>query len=242
MSNLKVDENDRAVWYGVEDLRVRKRVQDRLAQRARRKRLSEASNDSTKAVIVSPRQRRSLKNETSAKQEHQEGDAPGLLKLPERQVPNIEAVSVRGTNHRTILIRPHPGNPPPYECTNQPTVDMTTKVIMALHANGVLLGLCCRNFEIATSPVQPLNSAAPAILHPSPLQCAVPHFDWIDRFPFPKFRDNAILLADSVDLADFVSDFYAGNSFALREEWWSWDPGAWLVDPGFLAKWGFLFK
>ena len=54
-------------------------------------------------------------------------------------------------------------------------------------------------------------------------------------------RDNMILLAGSVDLADFLLDFFTKKSFELRDEGWSWDPSSWLIDPEFHAKWGFLF-
>ena len=113
---------------------------------------------------------------------------------------------------------------------------------MALHCNGLILGLCCSGVKIITSRAQPFTSNVPAILHPSPLQCAVSHFEWIDRFPFPRMRDNMILLAGLVDLAEFFSDFFTIKSFTLIEEGRSWDPSAWLIAPEFRAKWGFLFN
>ena len=113
---------------------------------------------------------------------------------------------------------------------------------MALQCNGLILGLRCNKIEVLVFPAQLPTSHAPATLHPSPLQIAVPHFNWIDRFPCPRFRDNAILLAGSVDLVDFISDFYTKKSFSLREDGYPWDPCAWLVDPDFFAKWGFLFN
>ncbi len=208
--------------------------------------MSGVSNDGAKAVVSSSRKGSSLVKGASVDGEHPAFTVTSLPKLAKlskcQESQALTTASDRATNHGKQLIRPPAGNPPLLRCKSQPMLDPLTKVIMALNRNGLILDLCCNGFKIITSLAQPPSSNTPAVLHPSALQCAVPHFEWIDRFPFPRFRDNAILMADSVDLVDFVSDFYTMKSFSIKEEGCSWDPNAWLVDPGFHAKWRLLFK
>ncbi|KAK4940270.1 hypothetical protein LTR10_019590 [Elasticomyces elasticus] len=91
------------------------------------------------------------------------------------------------------------------------------------------------------SPVEFL--ALPDPLRPSPLQLAVAHPRWIDRFPFPRFRDNMILLIGLVDLDQFIGDMFGMASLILRPETQraTWDPAAWIIGNNFASKWGYLF-
>ncbi len=83
----------------------------------------------------------------------------------------------------------------------------------------------------------------PAPLQPSALQLAVKHRNWIDRFPFPRLRDNMILLADRIDLDSFVYDLFNLPSLTLRSggEKCTWNPTSWRMEREFAGKWGHLF-
>lgn len=111
-------------------------------------------------------------------------------------------------------------------------------ILTALEGNGTLLGMLC-GLDLVRSGRQP--PTVPAVLQPSPLQLTMPHQGWIDRFPFPRFRDNLILLADRVNLEELFLDFFRSNSFYIKAGAPPWDPTAWRVDLEFKAKWGYLF-
>ena len=81
----------------------------------------------------------------------------------------------------------------------------------------------------------------PEFLRPTPLQLAMVHRRWIDRFPFPRLRDNMILLSALVDLDLFVRDLFNMVSLTLRPDRATWDPKAWTIGPEFSLKWGYLF-
>lgn len=81
----------------------------------------------------------------------------------------------------------------------------------------------------------------PENLQPTPLQLTVPHPVWIDRLPFPRMRDNVILLADNIDMAQFYEDLTLNESFEVKEDLPPHDPAAYRMVPQFKERWGYLF-
>ena len=68
------------------------------------------------------------------------------------------------------------------------------------------------------------------------------HIPWIDRFPFPAMRNNAITLScDGFDEEDFFRDIFTQESFDIKPGFHSWDPAAWVMVETFRRKWGYLF-
>ncbi|OAP60783.1 hypothetical protein AYL99_05785 [Fonsecaea erecta] len=87
----------------------------------------------------------------------------------------------------------------------------------------------------------PAGPNIPVSLRPTALQLTVNHPSWIDRFPFPKMRDNMITLMSIIDEEEFVADLFTLTSFTLESGAPSWDPRAWKIGKEFSAKWGYLF-
>lgn len=112
-------------------------------------------------------------------------------------------------------------------------------VLLALRENGHQLGLYCWGVKVITSRHQSVT--VPEILRPTPLQLTTPHFDWIDKWPFPRMRDNMILLAGTIDLEELYKDLFTRDSFRIEEGAPTWDPTAWKIDADFDARWGYLF-
>lgn len=103
-------------------------------------------------------------------------------------------------------------------------------------------GTGCPDSEVkAKSPAEYLE--LPEYLRPTPLQMAMPHVRWIDTFPFPRLRDNMILLDGLIDLDEFVRDLWTMASLILRPQTQraTWDPASWTMGPEFSSKWGYLF-
>lgn len=113
--------------------------------------------------------------------------------------------------------------------------------IIALGINGNLLGIHCSSTRVAKSSLPPADALIPPSLYPTPLQLSTPHCDWIDRFPFPRMRDNLIILADVVDTKELLFDFFTMRSFTVDDPGPAWNCAAWRVSPEWNQKWGYLF-
>ncbi|KAJ9131073.1 hypothetical protein NKR23_g11898 [Pleurostoma richardsiae] len=105
------------------------------------------------------------------------------------------------------------------------------------------LGLSHPPIAAGTLPSCPDN------LRPTPLQLTVPHHPWIDLFPIPRMRDNLLLATADPGLFDedgLCSDVMEAGGTGWPEEpalivWGEpWDPRGWEATTAFLRKWGWL--
>ena len=120
-----------------------------------------------------------------------------------------------------------------YELSFPPTV------YGALYINGQILGLSCS--IVIASKSRPVSDSVPGPLRPTPTQLSTVHYQSIDRFPFPKFRDNMISMSQVVDEEEFTRDIFTLPSFVIKAGGVSWDPRCWKIEKVFAEKWGFLF-
>lgn len=126
---------------------------------------------------------------------------------------------------------------PPSPCDQQHLKAPRIDFMVALGVCGSLLGLVCGHVMLRSSRQPP---SVPDILHPTPLQLTTPHYSWIDRLPFPRMRDNLILLAHTINIEELFKDFFDTETFTVKEGGLPWDPTAWRMSPEFRAKWGYL--
>lgn len=111
-------------------------------------------------------------------------------------------------------------------------------LLAAMKVCGDILDIiCCMRFETCARQ----HPNIPEMLQPSPLQLAVAHYGWIDKLPFPRLRDNLILLAQNIDLQDLFEDIFTTDAFIIPRENPPWDPAGWSMCPKFHMKWGYLF-
>ncbi|KAH8647577.1 hypothetical protein BGZ60DRAFT_423649 [Tricladium varicosporioides] len=208
---------DEDQWYGVVDPKQRKKIQDRLAQRARRKRLAASAKYPKSTAIlekVVPYATPPVTSSDSSTSDSPPSDVPGYQQSP----PNFSTI--------------------PSATSFQVTPSHT--VYSALFHNGVLLGLPCSTASISRS--LPPASHIPPSLWPSKLQLETVHYQWIDRFPLPRLRDRMIELSDEFSTEDFLADMFSTTeSFSLEAGKESWDESAWSIGDRFRSKWGFLF-
>jgi hypothetical protein len=95
-----------------------------------------------------------------------------------------------------------------------------------------------------------LPEAIPRDLQPTFLQITTQHEAWIDAIPFPRLRDNLILLAGKYNSTDLRLDLgqrlYEGYDDTYRRGFlvWGqpWSMQGWEVSDGFIQKWGFLLE
>ncbi|KAF2636921.1 hypothetical protein P280DRAFT_459300 [Massarina eburnea CBS 473.64] len=208
-------------WRNVEDTKKRKQIQDRLAQRARRKLYLCLSSH---ASIFRPTQQtacRQRKNCISSSS-HEDSSCP----IPPKATIGdcLSLAPSKPQSFYTPLI-------------NQPNFPLTLGG--AIWINGQVLGLSCGTVVPAKS--KPPRPDVPLSLQPTELQLMTIHTIWIDRLPFPKMRDSMISLSGVVDDEEVLGDLWLMPSFEIVPGRPPWDPEAWKILKPFAEKWGFLF-
>ncbi|KAH7249621.1 hypothetical protein MRS44_007087 [Fusarium solani] len=259
-------------WTGVTNQTQRKKLQNRLSQRAYRRRKKQQASQSSPSCLTVHHPSSDISNSGNEIQVQQ----VTLTRLPEkaRYDTNDKIAALfegcalltcpRRINQITGLIRqayedyslqaPRPAYLP---------VLIRLNVLNALARNAISMGFppegLCRHEAISpysthgpqlSNNPQPATSCPPA-LQPTFLQAMVVHHPWIDLLPFPRLRDNMLMymeagLVDDDQLCEdllVVDDPRGLDSKPSLIVWGgSWDPRAWEANPAFLRKWGFLLR
>ncbi|KAK0648735.1 hypothetical protein B0T16DRAFT_456195 [Cercophora newfieldiana] len=248
-------------WVGVTETDQRRRLQNRLAQRARRAKKKAQEKDLASSSSASATGQLSLENRDNttnlpslvssldwvpppelalSEPTILQGGAlfdGALLSLPNLFPPEWDNIN---NHHYPICTRDSPdsgidqNSPRPQPNTSIPTT-ITLKrmhVSAALWRNADALGITC-------GPPSALTTATtlPA-LRPTPLQATVVHLPIIDCLPFATMRDRILSAAAVVDLDALNRDL-----FDMGFTCWGrrpWDPRGWEISKGFVEKWWWL--
>ncbi|KAJ5279511.1 Protein of unknown function DUF3425 [Penicillium angulare] len=229
-------------WTGTIDRTERRKLQNRLSQRAyrSRKKLDQQLNDwpslDKQSAVIIPQRPSNHDDEFTCSR------APsGIFDLMhrfesmalsnyERNSPNVDhLISVSRFNIQRAII------------DNTRAMGMTMKSLQPDDAISI--------FNLSQpNLMNPIPEAAiPPSLRPTMRQREIPHHPWLDFFPFPNLRDNLISAQDEIDDDDLCHDLMAfwdtRNTGATLLVWGpSWEPTSWEVTPAFLEKWGFLLR
>ncbi|EPE29988.1 hypothetical protein GLAREA_01148 [Glarea lozoyensis ATCC 20868] len=94
------------------------------------------------------------------------------------------------------------------------------------------------------------TAMCPKSLIPTASQTSAHHHPWVDVLPWPELRDKILLLSAN-ELIDEDELWYDMVEFDTKKSYdnaslivWGnpWDPRGWEVSTGFLRKWGWLIK
>ncbi|KAJ0419889.1 hypothetical protein BJY00DRAFT_313592 [Aspergillus carlsbadensis] len=213
-------------WTGLVDARARRKRQNRLNQRAHRRRKEQAH------LFNRPAQSDSGRPAQAGVQLYFPLSVDHLLTL-------VQFNTYRGllTNARILSL------PTIYSC-GDPTLPVATSCASQFEP-------IIPSVDTHTIPGKSL--ALPPQLLPTPLQLSTPHEPWIDIFPLPTLRDNLLRLRRTFDSCD-LSDDILGALFIDQDldtskdkerngliVWGDpWDVDSWELMEGFVEKWGYL--
>lgn len=228
-------------WRGKNDPTERRRIQNRINQRAFRQRQREGSDKKQ----YKPR------NSSSPQYDDDEVDSPSL----EDEEPELYPAESRHTSTPV---------------TSQPSglVDSSGRVwdelaqlinrnlMAAAFTNAQRLGIDPNALRNTTSSLTPRPPAGgtPATLQPLPPQLQVPHDPFIDIIPHPRLRYNVLraIAARQVDATVFSRDLRASGAMENVQGQWQrgglvvWNSPeqlqSWELSAAFVLKWSFLLQ
>ncbi|KAJ5216624.1 uncharacterized protein N7498_003031 [Penicillium cinerascens] len=240
-------------WAGLTDPAERRRRQNRINQRAHRRRLRQANKDvHPKSVVASPST--AVVRSGNSSLEGVSESSPAEIKGNGCLQPGF----VRMLFHRfaeTAYQRYMLGDP-----TSDHLLTLTrVNVFRACGNNLKSIGFnmddmtddAISPFSLASSPEELLsidNTQMPLSLRPTKIQRTVPHHPWLDFFPLPKMRDNLIEAGDDWDDEQLCHDIMGfwdsptdGQAGLLV---WGepWDVKNWELTEAFLKKWQWVVR
>ncbi|KAM0248850.1 hypothetical protein ACHAQJ_009282 [Trichoderma viride] len=244
-------------WSKVANGEDRKRIQNRLSQRARRAHLkakrSTPKTESTTANAASPSESPSgTTASSSSKSSFVDDNVVGSLFPPadedntayslpaiseldtDEEIsadPSPTEISTTALHYSTPLLR----TPPPY-LDSSFIVLASTNTVSAYTSNAVLLQISCATTHPRTFDV--LHSPTPTSLEPTLLQKTIPHPPFVDIIPFPGVRNRLIRSLDVIDLAKLSQDLVQ-DAFRVWGQA-AWDGTGWEVSETFARRWWFL--
>ncbi|OHE92576.1 hypothetical protein CORC01_12155 [Colletotrichum orchidophilum] len=257
-------------WTGVTSTTERRKLQNRLNQRARRRRAQkkvgkhfpsdigpapEVDSDPSKSLVKKESRSPTTENTQTALAAITTGKNEGtanICLLGRQGTPAMLEKFAEEAYADYMLGRP---------CTDYLTTLVRVNVFHAFVRNARALNF---NAEWLTyDSISPFNKIGPGLgpaaatetcppnMLPTALQMSVEHHPWIDFFPHARMRDNFLRIVaehgeDYVDEDEICRDVVdvgagAGVEHAALIVWGEpWDPRGWEATEPFLRKWGWL--
>ncbi|KAG9252304.1 uncharacterized protein F5Z01DRAFT_241096 [Emericellopsis atlantica] len=251
-------------WTGVTGAKERRKLQNRLNQRARRRRLrqrNDAEGDAPLSGSQQPEEIDQLAVTLGALHLVSREGQPQLVQGRGRSKPFLLSVGDAPSSERTLeqlrrqaeqaYFSTGMGSP----AHGSLTTIVRFNVFDGLARNAALLRigdewLMKRTTSKFYNRPASSDTSLPPNMVPTPLQRSTPHHPWIDLLPSPRMRDNFLIAAHSlvgtVDedlLCRDIVDVGAGHGVehAALIVWGdAWDQKRWEATEGFINRWGWL--
>lgn len=254
-------------WTGISNTAARRKLQNRLNQRARRRRQREIKTGKEISPIDDiqdiSHDISSIPHDTSHDIHHDIFDISHISHIS--HIISKRICRLGNKERRKAIIQLASQAYASYNSghmqLNHLPIIMGFNVFRALFHNNIALGFHDEWLQNdSTSPfclsgpgLGPLHarSHCPATLRPSTTQITIPHHPWIDLFPMERMRDNFIKAVsgpnpiDEDDLCFDICDVDEGdrtNKASLIVWGEPSDPRSWEATVPFLKKWGFLLQ
>ncbi|OQE40819.1 hypothetical protein PENCOP_c005G01161 [Penicillium coprophilum] len=234
------------------DPAARRRLQNRLNQRASRKRkASEARNQhralDKKWVVY-------IEDSKIPKKNAFTNEAPSnqIARLPSSPRRNGQYLYRFNSPQRDELI--NNGRARTLHMIENPVLSLNptlhTCVIRAMLVNASLMGLTIELLEEDLASqfnlVGPSTLHLPPSLYPSQKQRKIIHHPWIDLIPMLSLREALLARTDEIDEDEICCDFYqardSSQEVGLRVWGEAWDPSAYEASETLIRKWSWIPK
>ncbi|KFZ08546.1 hypothetical protein V502_09288, partial [Pseudogymnoascus sp. VKM F-4520 (FW-2644)] len=232
-------------WTGLSSPAQRRRLQNRLNQRAHRKRMAgKPETNSCDVGTDAPADGESEQTDLDLTL-HQLRRTHSTCKLTAAEIQRMIYLFERWADKNTNLALSSPR-------TDHLLTLVKFNVFRAMVTNYSIIGLLVEQ-GMKDDAVSPFNSSNPSqfcshlppSLHPTTLQCRIPHHPWIDTIPVPGIRDNILRAGDWFDTvemelcSDLVGFFSAPTGRTAVVVWGeSWDSRGWEITDSFIKHWG----
>ncbi|KAE8550738.1 hypothetical protein EYB25_006966 [Talaromyces marneffei] len=244
-------------WIGVTDPKKRKKLQNRLNQRAHRRR---------QRALRTQQQQKDADIDVKQEPDTDSNQPPTNSTNPPRSLDHLDFCTPTNTKHLEkleALIRME-------FAMGSPTADLLLgltqlNIIRVLHANRDILGYTASDMHddalsafnlnvnasmdinlnlVCQSSIIKTRSDLPLALQPTTTQYKVPHHPWLDLIPIPKMRDHLIRAGDSIDDVKLCYDMCGYRVPETGILIWKepWDPSGWEVTERFLQLWGWAVR